>query len=218
MSEELPVSPPKRGRPFGSKNRPKARANPARANRQTVDDPTSPSPLLTRQAPHTPGRVQVLGRNGEVLSRQSTMDQTEFHVPDEIVPDGWTYQWNAINVAGEPQNYNMLNKYKNGWRPVPASRHDGLFMPLGYSGAIEIKGLRLEERPSQLTQDAMNEERRAAQKQMADQVSQLRLSGKPGGLPTGFADQGYRGTAAQIRQTYEPAPAGLRPILEVDES
>jgi hypothetical protein len=54
--------------------------------------------------------------------------------PDPVAPLGVAYQWNATPKA-------------DGWVPVPASRHPGLFAPYGYVGDIEVNGLYLMERP-----------------------------------------------------------------------
>ena len=62
-----------------------------------------------------------------------------FYVPPEIVPSTRSYQW-----------WHLVHDkvlYGNGWAPVPASRHDGYFMPAGFVGDIEVSGLGLFEKP-----------------------------------------------------------------------
>lgn len=63
-----------------------------------------------------------------------------FHVPDEMVPQGRAYQW--MHLVHDKFHYE-----NGGWAAVPASRHEGLFMPFGHVGDIEVNGLGLFEKP-----------------------------------------------------------------------
>lgn len=69
-----------------------------------------------------------------------------FHVPPEMVPSTRSYQWmhlvhdRALFLGGN-------GIHSLGWSPVPASRHDGYFMPAGHVGDIEVSGLGLFEKP-----------------------------------------------------------------------
>ncbi len=65
-----------------------------------------------------------------------------FHVPPEMVPQGRSYQW--MHLIHDKKQYLYEG---SGWAPVPNSRHEGLFMPFGTSGAIEVNGLGLFEKP-----------------------------------------------------------------------
>lgn len=64
-----------------------------------------------------------------------------FFVPQDMVPQGRSYQWWHL----------VHDKFYFGapttaWAPVPASRHDGYFMPFGHVGDIEVNGLGLFEK------------------------------------------------------------------------
>lgn len=62
-----------------------------------------------------------------------------FNVPPGIVPQSRSYQWMHL----------IHDKVwiGQGWAAVPASRHDGYFMPAGFIGDIEVNGLGLFEKP-----------------------------------------------------------------------
>lgn len=62
-----------------------------------------------------------------------------FHMPAEMVPQGRAYQW--MHLVHDKYHYSV------GWAAVPASRHDGYFMPAGFVGDIEVNGLGLFEKP-----------------------------------------------------------------------
>lgn len=69
-----------------------------------------------------------------------------FFVPQDMVPQGRSYQWwHLVHDKSyfRPHEGNPLV----GWAPVPASRHDGYFMPFGHVGDIEVQGLGLFEKP-----------------------------------------------------------------------
>ena len=95
-------------------------------------------------------------------------------------PPGWTYQWNAVTAINkelaEIQQGMAIDFYENGWRPVPASRHAGVYTPPGFEGAIVVKGQRLEERPLQLSQAASREDEARAKAQLRDQTDSLKLT------------------------------------------
>lgn len=84
------------------------------------------------------------------------------HVPKELIPVGMDYQWVTDSVLGQPDVQTRMNYEANGWEAVPASRHPGLFMPVGHTGEINVGGLVLMERPIELTMEAREEERQAA--------------------------------------------------------
>lgn len=197
-----------KGKPRGPRA-PKVNADPVRepvrqANRESVNPET--------------GRMVVQGRNGEVLTRKRTVSSDIFHIPPEIVPQGYDYQWNVIEVLGRPETSAMLAMSENGWRPVPAGRHVGLFMPSGTpeNAAIIRDGLRLEERPLALSDEARQEEKMKANRQLQDQKEQLGLVQR---MPDGFSRDNSRLRAmekAGTSRSYAPAPDAPRPRLEID--
>lgn len=67
-------------------------------------------------------------------------------------PHGMAYQWEDRKAI------------KTGWRPVPASRHDGWFCPAGYMGDCEVGSLVLCERPKAEVDAAIKDNINAAYK------------------------------------------------------
>lgn len=164
------------------------------------------------------GRVVVRGRNGENLTRTRATNSDFYFVPEEIVPQGWKYQWNAVSVLGKPHTNETIKMYAQGWRPVPAGRHPGLYMPEGTNAnaAIEVDGLRLEERPLELCEEAEAEGRAASIQLQEDQKDELGLRRK---LPAGFTRDNAelrRVERARTRRTIEPASDVPRPHVEID--
>ena len=67
-------------------------------------------------------KVQVVGRDGIVLSRKRTGNIDPYAIPPHIRPEGWDYQWNLYTVMNEPAVDAQILMAENGWRPVPAER------------------------------------------------------------------------------------------------
>jgi hypothetical protein len=89
-----------------------------------------------------------------------------FFVPPEMVPQGRSYQW--WHLVHDKVHYERpLGHTLSGWAAVPASRHDGYFMPAGFIGDIEVNGLGLFEK-SKWEVEADRAEQTAKAKQMVD--------------------------------------------------
>ncbi len=162
----------------------------------------------TRTAARTrsDGRLEVTGRGGEVLSRTRTYVGDIFDVPKEMIPLGWSYQWNAISISGNSdiildQNHMM---HQNGWRAVPAERHAGTLVPKGSTGNI-IRGQQLlMERPEELTEEARAEDLRNAAQLVSDRNESLKLARVRDQLGDGMEMSGkYRGTGGGMRQSID---------------
>lgn len=204
-----------------------ARAAATQANTMSIDDDqgdhvrgvAAPQRQATRQGvrdamPRQPSRqparetAEVLGRNGEVLTRKRSGALDPFHVPPEMIPKGWAYQWNPVSIMGSTDACMSVSNsmYENGWRPVPASRHPGKFVPFGKSGDIVRDGQRLEERPAILSQQAAAEDVRMAKQLIADRNDSLKLNGVKNAMPDGFAmNSRYRGTGGSIKMDIDRA-------------
>lgn len=176
------------------------RNNPRPAPRQQVREPS--------REPARPN-ASVIGRNGEELSRMRP-DAGGDIFERAKAPPGWCYQWNSVTAINkelaEIHQGMAVDMYENGWRPVPASRHPGIWTPKGYEGSILVKGMRLEERPMQLTQDALREDEMRAKAQLRDQTDSLRLtqSKLPGANASRAKD--VSGMRMTIDKTFEVPP------------
>ena len=96
-------------------------------------------------------------------------------------PDGWDYQWKMRTCMGEEFHSYQVELARNGWEPVPLSRHPEL-MPQGWSGeTIEVEGLVLMERPKVFTDEAREMEARSAREAVMTKEAQLR-DGRAGDL------------------------------------
>lgn len=96
-------------------------------------------------------------------------------------PEGFDYQWKLKSVMNQDDIDRIRQNEMNGWEPVPLARHPEL-MPRGWKGdTIEVGGLVLMERPMLFTQEAREEERRAARDAVMTKEAQMR-EGRSGDL------------------------------------
>lgn len=130
-----------------------------------------------------PDTSTFIMRNG-VEWRRSLPEGQDKDVDIRIIPEGFWYQWNAFEVFNQPLLKNQTANYNAGWKPVPAARHDGVFMPPGWKGDITKDGLRLEERPLEWELQDRARLKRGAHE--AINVSRERF--KMDALPQGFTD------------------------------
>jgi hypothetical protein len=183
-----------------------ATATPTRANPRPVPPRSEAAREAVRENPRE-GAIVALGRDGARLTRRRIASGDPLDVPRNEIPKGWDYQWNPVTVLNKGINEILqgdLQMYQNGWRPVPAARHAGRWTPVGFEGEIVVGGLRLEERPLSLSQEARDEDEAHARAQVRDRTDALKLTqkqlpgasvarsrGHGGGLKIDFNDDGH---------------------------
>lgn len=207
-----PLVPQSAGRPRTEAEDEAYAAAPVRRN--APRPPTRPEG--TRDPVREPARsggVIVMGRDGEELTRRRTAVGDKYHIDLSEVPHGWTYQWNAVTVFGKEVESDLL-MHENGWRAVPSSRFPGRWTPRGHDGQIVVDGLRLEERPASLTQEAKQEDTARAKALIRDRTDALRMTQKQ--LP-GADVARARNNAGRMNMSIDPGLDIPLPQHELDE-
>lgn len=151
---DTPFSAPKRG-----PGRPSLRATEIRP--EVRADPVRPEDVRPKK---------VRTRKGAGTDR--------LYIPPELFPEGVDFQWVTNTVLGAPATQVRTSFEVNAWEAVTPDmfdgRFDGMFMPKGYTGEIEVDGLVLMWRPLELTLEARAEERQAARLAVNVQENKLR--------------------------------------------
>lgn len=110
------------------------------------------------EAPREPVRAKTRTRKGSGTDK--------FHIPQHMIPDGIDLQWNVDSVLGRPEMQERMAMEVQGWESVTpemwGGRFDGMFMPKGHKGEINVGGLVLQWRPMELTLEARAEELQSA--------------------------------------------------------
>jgi hypothetical protein len=162
--------------------------------------------------PHT-GRV-IIERGGKIYTRRHTNVGDKFHVDAADIPDGMSYQWIAITVAGAEQRASIAQFQQNSWEAVPMSRYPGRYGPEKLNGQsnnepIIIDGLMLCERPIELTIEAREEEIGAARELIRTRNEQF--------VPRLPEARSRRGTELRAKRTIEGMPPDVgRPSYQMD--
>ncbi len=181
MSEELDPSPTeapvvRRGRPRRS---PTLEA--------MVNDP--------RLAEAAPKSVTRADQRQPTRRRKSRNTQDKYHVDQERIPPGMSYEWKRVTYAGKEDREHQIDTDENGFTPVPADRHPELAGRNAKAGErIERGGLMLMERPMELRQEALEEDAEQAHLQVNTQMRRLKLAD----------DQGHERIINKARRSYGP--------------
>ena len=135
-----------------------------------------------RPVPHpfdyvTRDQIQDLWGIGYTIVKRSRHPDP-FNVPPEMIPQGRSYQW--WHLVHDKFHFDRNGDGSSGWAPVPASRHDGYFMPFGTVGPIEVGGLGLFEKSKFEVDQEKAAQVKAAQQQVADWAKQAGTEGLSG--------------------------------------
>jgi hypothetical protein len=150
-------------------------------------------------------------RSGEILKFRPT-GGGQFDIPEDLKEEGWSYQWQARTVYGDPTNSDLSQMYANGWRYVtPDSRVGQFFCVPGENvDCIERGGLVLMERPQELTDmyvEETNKLTRLQYENLMDKSNDLQV-------PEGFENKGKKTSRERVL-----APASkVNAALEADDN
>jgi len=132
---------------------------------------------------------EVLGRDGTVKRRNKNFDDPHA-VPEEYKEPGWTYQWNRMSCFNAPDPMEMNRMLDNGWEYVRPSSRLGQLYGVKDADYIEIGGLVLMERREELTNEALEENRRKT----AEQYGALMDRSSDLSVPKGYENRGKKVT------------------------
>ena len=121
----------------------------------------------------------------------------EFYIPKSVIPEGWSYEWKRKLLVGQEDPAYQVALARQGWEPVPASRHRNM-MPEGHYNTIERKGMILMERPLEITNAHLQLERRKAAAQVRQKEQQL------AGAPDGQFGRDDPRVKPKITKSFEP--------------
>jgi hypothetical protein len=154
--------------------------------------PTRDEPAARMPETRLPERDNVIrNRAGQPVSLQFTGSEDEFAFDRSIIPPGWDYQWKVKTIKNWEWTQHQVRLAANGWEPVPASRHDGMFMPRGATGPIERGGHVLMERDMRLTEQMRRLERKAANEPVINSRSMAGLMAQQVPNVEAMADFGH---------------------------
>jgi len=141
-------------------------------------------------------------RAAELRAHLGDLDEgtDDFYVDPESIPDGWTYEWKRHTVYGQEDPAYQVQLAREGWAPVPSSRHPAM-MPAGSTDeVISRKGCILMECPTEIVMERRSLELRKARDQVRHKEAQL------AGTPEGTMTRDHALVKPNIKKGYEPIP------------
>jgi hypothetical protein len=86
-----------------------------------------------------------------------------YAIDPSLIPDGWIYEWKRYSIYNQVQaSYQTSLQRVGKWTPVLKESHDGIFDAPGIKGTIIHEGLVLMAQPKVLNDEAVADEKRAA--------------------------------------------------------
>ena len=125
----------------------------------------------------------------------------DFFIEQDKIPDDWTYEWKRFTVFNQEDPSYQVQLRRQGWEPVPASRHPEM-MPVGSTDPTIIrKGMILMERPTVITDELRRIDTKRARDQVRVKEQQLNEA------PQGQFERDNKGAKlANIKKSYEAIP------------
>jgi hypothetical protein len=125
----------------------------------------------------TYNQIQDLWGAGYTIVRRN---RDPFDVDPKLIPAGMAYQWNPILL-----DVGVKFNVDEAWKPVPFSRHEGVFGPWGMQGDIYRDGLMLFEKPKVDVDAGLQRSRAKAEQNVTDWVSKNAALGITGHVNVG---------------------------------
>jgi hypothetical protein len=164
-----------------------------------VDDRPAIRPPLREEDP----RAAAARRAAELrehLGDDIIDAQDDFYIPPDEIPDGWTYEWKRHSTYGMEDPAYQIQLAREGWEPVPVSRHPWM-MPDGMaSQTILRKGMILMQCPTEIVDERKAAELRKARLQVRHKEQQI------AGTPDGTMTRDDARVRPQIKKSYEAMP------------
>ena len=125
----------------------------------------------------------------------------DFFIEQDKIPDDWTYEWKRFTVFNQEDPSYQVQLRRQGWEPVPASRHPEM-MPVGSTDPTIIrKGMILMERPTVITDELRRIDTKRARDQVRVKEQQLNEA------PQGQFERDNKGAKlASVKKSYTPIP------------
>lgn len=146
------------------------------------------------------------GQRSSTPRRRRQTSDNPFHIAAIEIPDGSTWEWKRVSTFGQVDVENQITAKEAGWLPVTWEMRDPMTRPpglteIGMKEPVIRKGLMLMERPVELTQEAIGEERQRANQQVTDKFREL------GQAPADTMTRQHPNLKNRIQRDY--APAGI---------
>lgn len=174
-----------------------AAARSARAVTEETEEVSLRPPMRTEDSREAAARraAELRGHLGDVVDAQD-----DFYIPLDEIPDGWTYEWKRHSTYGQEDPSYQIQLLREGWEPVPVSRHPHMMPNDTSSNTILRKGMILMQCPTEIIDERRAAELRKARMQVRYKEQQI------AGTPEGTMTRDDARVRPQIKKSYEAMP------------
>jgi hypothetical protein len=125
---------------------------------------------VTQSATPSSTGSEFRNRKGEIIKFRPSATNS-FEIPEHLQENGWSYQWQAHTVYGEPSEH-LVEMLQNHWEFVSPDSDIGRYfnIPGNKSECIVVRGLVLMERDARLTARYKQEARERTEAQYRDMM------------------------------------------------
>lgn len=147
-------------------------------------------------------RARAAARAAELRAHGAGDDAgtDEFYIPPDMVPEGWDYQWKTHSILNQEQGTYLMQLAREGWSPVPSSRHPEMMHKGAGNDPIMRKGMILMECPLEIVEERRRQQQKLARDQVRFKEAQL------AGTPDGTMTRDHARVRPSIKKGYEPMP------------
>ncbi len=138
-----------------------------------------------REEPREPMRLKMKAApNWEGIDPVGDDSPDRLRIEPSLIPEGAALMWVTNTVYGQDMSRHRARFEQRGWTPVHQEdfdgRFDGMFMPKGAVGEINVDGLVLMARPKELSDRAAAADVRRAREVVHIKEQQFRQGDLPG--------------------------------------
>lgn len=169
------------------------------ASSDAAPAPRAPErPPLRDESP----RDRAAKRAAELRGHLGEIDEgtDEFYIDPESIPEGWTYEWKTFSIYNQEQGTYIMQMRREGWEPVPSSRHPQMMHQGAGSDPIMRKGMILMECPTEIVEERRRLQLKSARDQVRFKEQQL------AGTPEGTMTRDHAKVRPSIKKGFEPMP------------
>ena len=105
--------------------------------------------------------------------KRDTEEQDPLYIDPKMIPPGLSVEWKRFSCYGKPDPTNIVRLQRQGWEPCPVDKWRFLVGDEYEGKTVDIDGMRLMQRPKELTKEARKEDYEIATGVLKNKMQQV---------------------------------------------
>ena len=105
--------------------------------------------------------------------KRDTEEQDPLYIDPKMIPPGLSVEWKRFMCYGKPDPTNIVRLHRQGWEPCPVDKWRFLVGDEYEGKTVDIDGMRLMQRPKELTDEARKEDYEIATGVLKNKMQQV---------------------------------------------